>query len=109
MKVVKFMNALLSEVHQNSMLYGTADKDDNSGEYVSLAEYQELNQQYQELADNSKISILSLVEQRSQLRELLKRWNEIAPELFNTYGIIRNRYKTPELTQLIQDTQEVVG
>ena len=100
MKVVIFEWVSLGGVD-----YYTAPKseEDFSGEYVSLAEYQELNQQYQELADGSKVSILSLVEQRSQLRELLKRWNEYQ-WLFEDM----NLYTSPELTQLIRDTQEVV-
>ena len=66
------------------------------GQYVSLAEYQEL-------ADDSKVGILSLVEQRSQLRELLKRWNEYQ-WLFEDM----NLDSAPELAQLIQDTGEVL-
>ena len=96
MKVIEF-------IYEAGFVYYCNQAGDNSGEYVSLAEYQELNQQYQELADGSKVSILSLVEQRSQLRELLKRWNEYQ-WLFEDM----NLYTSPELTQLIRDTQEVV-
>ena len=104
MKVVKFMNALLSEVHQNSMLYGTADKDDNSGEYVSLAEYQEL---LSESIKNTECAMACM----TKLTELLKRWSEIGPDLFDLIeeGDMGNPDTSPELIQLIQDTQEVVG
>ena len=45
-----------------------------------------------------------------RLKALLKRWNEIAPNLFDLIeeGDMGNPDTSPELTQLIQDTQEVV-
>ena len=64
--------------------YYTAPKseEDFSGEYVSLAEYQ-------------------------RLEALLKRWNEIAPNL-SDYQIDGTPITSDKLIQLIQDTQEVL-
>ena len=74
------------------------------GQYVSLAEYQELK-------DKAIVCANDVI----RLVALLKRWNEIAPDLFNDELFNTNPLmlewtptKSDELTQLIQNTSEVL-
>lgn len=88
MKVVKFS-------FDNENRYKCNQPGINTGEYVSLAEYQEL-------------------------RQLLERWNEIANNgpigkdsdedyvIFNDYTNHGTLIQSPELIQLIQNTNEVL-
>ena len=70
--------------YQYDSAYYTNQAGDNSGEYVSLADYQ-------------------------KLEALLKRWNEIAPFLTDTVDEgLRHPDVSPELSQLIQDTSEAI-
>ena len=104
MKVVKFD---FYGMRSNYNLYKCNQAGDNSGEYVPLAEYQELERMIA-LDTTSQIEL-------SKLRTLLKRWNEIAPDLFNDELFNTNPLmlewtptKSDDLTQLIQDTDEVL-
>ena len=96
MKVVIFEWVSLGGVD-----YYTAPKseEDFSGEYVSLAEYQALEEALERSYERCGQAM-------SKLEELLKQWNEIAPELvLDSYT---KRSVIEQLTQLIQDTQEVL-
>ena len=99
MKVVSFNNRVTP-----SGLYQCNQVGDNSGEYVPLAEYQELE-------DKAIVCANDVI----RLVALLRRWNEIAPDLAidtDTYDEDSNSYilaKSPELAQLIQDTQETLS
>ena len=72
----------------------------------------ELRKQYQELADNSTSAILSLTKQRQELRELIKRWVEIGPELIDIeewsqiYGFMNAQ--SDELKKLLSDCKEIL-
>jgi len=92
----------------------TCDKSPSmSGEYVPLAEYQELRGQYQELADNSNDAIQSLVKQRSKLQALIQRVVELSPDLYDEEEFTPNPFlspfvyvQSPELKQLLADCKE---
>ena len=96
MKVVIFEWVSLGGVD-----YYTAPKseEDFSGEYVSLAECQALEEALERSYERCGQAM-------SKLETLLKRWNEIAPELILDSHTKRSVIE--QLTQLIQDTQEVL-
>ena len=99
MKVVNFL------IYQNLTgelggLYYSDVPGDNSGEYVSLAEYQELERM---IALDTTLQV-----ELGKLRTLLKRWNEIATTVFNIFNG-NAHWKSDDLTQLIQDTKETLS
>ena len=77
-------------------LYITPSDDNLSGKYVSLSDYKALEDEFGK-------DYKQCAEYMLKLEALLKRWNEIAPELTVSQFIT-----TPELSQLIQDTSEAI-
>ncbi len=98
------------ELYQDK-LYTNADRGNLSGEYVPLAEYQELQAQYQELADNSAAGIKSLVSQRYQLQMLIRRVIKIGNELFGDPELSPNWHWKDylmDLDKLVVDCREAL-
>ena len=61
-----------------------------SNEYVPLTEYQELLSMHRELSDGSTKAIISLSEQRSELKALMQ---SLAKESYELKGLIRRLVK----------------
>ena len=89
MKVVKFIHTPVG--------YACDAPGINTGEYVSLAEYQALEEALERSYERCGQAM-------SELEALLKRWNEYQ-WLFEDM----NLDSAPELTQLINDTQETLS
>ncbi len=84
-----------------------AKHDDEIREYVPLVEYQELQAQYQALADNSAIN--SLINQRYQM--LIQRVVKVGEKLFNDPELSPNWHWKDylmDLDKLVVDCREVL-
>ena len=102
MKVIKFL------IYQNLTgelggLYYSDVPGDSSGEYVSLAEYQDLQKTLSQITE----ALEYFEKEYYKSKRLLKRWNEIAPDIFDDISLYEQE-QSPELAQLIQDTQETL-
>ena len=75
---------------------------DNSGEYVSLAEYQALKEALERSYERCGQAM-------SELEALLKRWNEIAPGASWVIDNADNSDLSDEIDKLIQDTRETLS
>ena len=96
-KVVGF--AMIDDIDTPHYIATSYRNDNNSGQYVSLVEYQELERM---IALDTTLQV-----ELGKLRTLLKRWNEIAPTVFNIFNG-NAHWKSDDLTQLIQDTKETL-
>jgi len=105
MTIVKFTQ------HSGYMYYYTDWDGNMSGEYVPLAEYQELRSQYQGLADSSNDAIQSLVKQRSELQALIQRVIKVGDDLFSDPELNPNWHWKDylmELDKLVVDCREAL-
>jgi len=108
MTIVKFDLKLKSILSDG---YKCNQPKDMSGEYVPLAEYQELRVRYQELADSSNDAIQSLVKQRSKLQELIQRMVKVGEDLFSDPELSPNWHWKDyliDLDKLVVDCREVL-